>query len=54
MAMIVETAGGKATTGLNRILDIKPKDIHQRTPVFLGSSDDVTQVEELYKKFATK
>ncbi len=42
MAFIVEHAGGKATDGTKRILDIVPTEIHQRTPVFLGSPDDVT------------
>lgn len=34
-------AGGLATTGKERILDIQPTDIHQRCPVFLGSKEDV-------------
>eukprot|EP00126_Sphaerothecum_destruens_P006849 Sdes_comp19558_c0_seq2m11210 len=50
MAYLVEKAGGKATTGLSRILDIQPEHIHDRSAVFLGSSEDVTDVEELYKK----
>jgi len=50
MAMLVEQAGGKATTGTQRILDIVPTALHQRVPIFLGSPDDVTEVEELYKK----
>ncbi len=37
MAMIVEQAGGAATTGRKRILDIEPTQLHQRVPVFLGS-----------------
>jgi fructose-1,6-bisphosphatase I len=41
MAYLFEQAGGAATDGLNRILDIKPTEIHQRTPLVIGSADDV-------------
>ena len=41
MAMIVEQAGGAATTGRERILDIQPEKLHQRVPVFLGSKQEV-------------
>lgn len=44
MAMIVEQAGGKATSGNTRILDIKPAGLHQRIGVILGSSDQVDHV----------
>jgi len=36
-AFIVETAGGKATNGKERILDVQPTELHQRTPLFIGS-----------------
>ena len=36
-AFIVEVAGGKATNGKERILEIQPTEIHQRTPFFVGS-----------------
>ena len=41
MAFIVEQAGGAATTGRERILDIVPTALHQRVPVFLGSKNEV-------------
>ncbi|MEW6131637.1 MAG: class 1 fructose-bisphosphatase [Pseudomonadota bacterium] len=41
MAFIVEQAGGAATTGRERILDIQPQAIHQRVPVILGSRNEV-------------
>jgi len=41
MAMLVEQAGGAASTGRERILDIAPTSLHQRVPVFLGSKDEV-------------
>lgn len=44
MAYIIEKAGGKATTGKQRILDVVPESIHQRSPIFLGSSNDVDEV----------
>ncbi len=46
MAMIAEQAGGRATTGRERILDIKPSTHHQRVPLFIGSADDVALAEE--------
>ncbi len=44
MAMIVEQAGGKALAGQQRILEIVPKTLHQRTSVVMGSADEVDQV----------
>jgi len=41
MAMIVEQAGGKATTGRERILDVQPQRLHQRVAVILGSANEV-------------
>jgi fructose-1,6-bisphosphatase I len=41
MAMIVEQAGGAATDGTGRIMDIQPTKLHQRVPVFLGSKEEV-------------
>ena len=44
MAMLVEQAGGAATTGRQRILDIQPEKLHQRVPVILGSKNEVERV----------
>jgi fructose-1,6-bisphosphatase I len=44
MALIVEQAGGAASDGKTRILDIKPKALHQRCPVILGSKNEVDRV----------
>jgi fructose-1,6-bisphosphatase I len=41
MAFIVEQAGGSATDGVVRILDLEPHALHQRTPLVIGSRDDV-------------
>jgi fructose-1,6-bisphosphatase I len=44
MALIVEQAGGRATDGHQRILDIQPERLHQRVAVFLGSKNEVERV----------
>ena len=44
MAFLVEQAGGAATTGRQRILDIDPEKLHQRVPVILGSRNEVDRV----------
>ena len=44
MAFLVEQAGGAATTGRQRILDIQPSHLHQRVPVILGSKAEVERV----------
>jgi fructose-1,6-bisphosphatase I len=41
LAFIVEQAGGAATDGVGRILDIDPTDLHQRTPLYIGSKGDI-------------
>jgi fructose-1,6-bisphosphatase I len=41
MAFIAEQAGGSATDGHRRILDIEPTELHQRTPLLIGSTNDV-------------
>ncbi len=45
MAWIVEQAGGKASTGTSRILEVEAKKLHQRVPLFIGSRHDVEQAE---------
>jgi len=52
LAFIVEQAGGKASDGFNRILDIQPTSLHQRTPLFIGSPDMVSKAEELMMRFS--
>ncbi len=46
LAFICEQAGGRATNGRDRILDIQPLELHQRTPLYIGSVDDVIVAEE--------
>nr|HDM99674.1 class 1 fructose-bisphosphatase [Deltaproteobacteria bacterium] len=47
MAYIIEQAGGAATDGEQNILDIKPSELHQRVPVFLGSKLDVKKATDI-------
>jgi fructose-1,6-bisphosphatase I len=53
MAFIVEQAGGLATNGHERILDIAPSKLHQRVAVVLGSANEVKRVTEYHRAAAT-
>lgn len=46
LAFIVEQAGGRASDGTQRVLDVKPSHIHQRIPLFIGSRNDVETAEK--------
>lgn len=50
LAFIVEQAGGRATDGHRRIMEIVPTDLHQRSPLFIGSKNMVEKVEALIKQ----
>ncbi|HSE05179.1 MAG TPA: class 1 fructose-bisphosphatase [Methylomirabilota bacterium] len=50
MALIVEQAGGRASTGLERVLDLAATDYHQRAAVILGSPEDVETADEFYRR----
>lgn len=50
MAFLVEQAGGAASNGHKRILDLQPEEIHGRAPVFIGCKDDVKLAEEFIAK----
>jgi len=47
LSMVIENAGGKSITGKQRILEVQPTDLHQRTPLIIGSPEEV----ELAEKF---
>ena len=51
MAFIAEQAGGSATDGERRILDIQPDDIHQRTPLIVGSTTEMEEFESYREQF---
>jgi fructose-1,6-bisphosphatase I len=48
MGLLVEQAGGLASTGRARILDIQPDQLHQRVPVFMGSRSEVEAAERYF------
>lgn len=52
MAFIIEQAGGVASDGFNRILDIVPTELHQRTSIFIGSPKMVKLAEDLMAEFS--
>ncbi|GAB1298297.1 Fructose-1,6-bisphosphatase 1 [Apodemus speciosus] len=54
IAYVIEKAGGIATTGNEKILDIVPTEIHQKAPVIMGSPEDVQEFLEIYKKHKAK
>ncbi|MFZ2267743.1 MAG: class 1 fructose-bisphosphatase [Azonexus sp.] len=51
MAMLVEQAGGAASTGRCRILDVQPEALHQRLPVILGSKNEVERLERYHREY---
>lgn len=51
MAFLAEQAGGMATDGFNPILDIKPTELHQRVPFFVGSTAMVQKAGELMEEY---
>jgi fructose-1,6-bisphosphatase I len=52
MSYLIEQAGGKSTTGMARIMDLPPKDVHQRVPLMMGGSDEIEELEEFYTNLA--
>jgi fructose-1,6-bisphosphatase I/sedoheptulose-1,7-bisphosphatase/fructose-1,6-bisphosphatase I len=51
MALIIEQAGGLASTGRERILDVAPTGLEQRTPVFLGSLHEVERLAHYHREY---
>jgi fructose-1,6-bisphosphatase I len=52
IALLAEQAGGRASDGFRRVLDIEPESLHQRTPFFVGSSHMVEKAEHFMKVFS--
>ncbi len=50
IAFIIEQAGGAATTGRQRIMDVKPESLHQRIPLILGSKHEVDRIERYHRE----
>jgi fructose-1,6-bisphosphatase I len=49
LSFIVEHAGGRSSNGKTRILDIEPKELHQRVPLYIGSEEDVLMAEKFLR-----
>jgi fructose-1,6-bisphosphatase I len=50
MAFLAEQAGGRASTGTERVLDLSAKEYHQRAAILIGSAEDVALAESFYRK----
>jgi fructose-1,6-bisphosphatase I len=53
MALIIEQAGGRASNGFERILDLEVNSLHQRSAVFIGSENMVLKAEEMMREFSS-
>lgn len=51
LSFIIEQAGGKATNGSKRIMEVEAKSIHQQTPIYIGSKENVDKVTEFLEEF---
>jgi fructose-1,6-bisphosphatase I len=54
MSFIMEQAGGGATTGRERVLDVAPRGLHQRIPLIMGSIDEVRYIEQLHADYGAR
>lgn len=52
LSMIMEQAGGMATNGEQRILEIEPKAIHERSPIYMGSPENVLKAMDFLVEYA--
>jgi len=53
LSFIMEQAGGKASTGTQRILEVQPEKLHQRVPLFIGSENMVNKAEDFFQQAAS-
>ena len=51
IAMLIEQAGGRASTGRGRILEVEPERLHQRVPLIVGSQNEVARVEQYHREY---
>ncbi len=51
MALLIEQAGGAASTGRERVLDVQPAELHQRVPVILGSRNEIERIARYHAEF---
>lgn len=52
LSFIIEQAGGMAINGEQRILEIKPQSIHQRTPIYIGSKENILKLTDFLNEYA--
>jgi len=52
MAFLAEQAGGKASDGARRILDLQPETLHQRCPFFVGNTSMVDDIERFIRDYS--
>ncbi len=52
-AFIIEQAGGKSTTGRERVMDMSPTDLHQRVPLIFGSKNEVERVAAYHLDYSS-
>ena len=50
MAFVLEQAGGRASTGTGRVLDVVATEYHQRVPILIGSPEEVALAEDFYRR----
>jgi fructose-1,6-bisphosphatase I/sedoheptulose-1,7-bisphosphatase len=50
VAFLVEQAGGAASTGRQRVLDVTPKHVHERIPIVVGASDEVERIQTYHQE----
>jgi fructose-1,6-bisphosphatase I len=50
LSFLVHQAGGLSSTGMKRIMDIQPRDLLQRVPLYIGSAEDIGLIEKLYQQ----
>ena len=53
ISLLVEQAGGRATTGSQRVMEVKPEAMHQRVPLILGSRNEVERIERYHAEYAS-
>src|SRR5580692_8900953 len=53
IALLIEQAGGRATTGRERLLEVAPESLHQRVPLILGSRNEVERIERYHAEHAS-
>jgi fructose-1,6-bisphosphatase I len=51
ISFIIEQAGGAATTGRQRVMEVEPKELHQRAPFIFGSKDEVERIARYHQEY---